>query len=491
MAQMLYSNFDNNNSNAGGFTDYNADMHIVKEDLKKTWFLFRTSNGSVVKPYAVYDHNGEPSPARNEHEVAMLSAAPPTETTNEQGEVKYVRPNFEVLSDAFVLIRLATFAGVSGKLAFVDWCSDMPSYCPPGVEAIQTPYHYLIKALKTLLPDKNGKIKAGGVTPNELRKMQKNVNYSAPSILFRGAVIRHNGKPSNAKSAIDGILFKTLFYVPHSSACKALCLKMAGKRDPKMPTGPGNNPVSDLFDIDGVNFSFHKMGAEITADYGCDIDYDSTFAKSAMTAFGLQDPSQYHQAVRAMFGPYQNIGDMLNILTVAQMVDLLKKHFPISWVWFGLKDSPYAGLISPQEKDMAFRDPEMAPYFGLQSMQSAPGFNNIPQYNNAASGYNSTPQYGAAESMPKVASMMQDAQVSYTPKAAAAPQPTYTPPVMPQQGTIPPMYAQDEPQAAPAFNPGMPQPQSLDANAVSAAIEERFKKWGANYGGEMSDGIKY
>lgn len=492
MAKMLYGNFDQaNNSGSSNFTDFNADVHIIKEELKKTWFLFRTSNGSVVKPYATYDENGEPSAPRNEHEVALMQSASPVESNNEQGDRKYVRPHYEVLSDAFSLVRLATFTGLSGKLAFVDWCSDMMSYCPPGVEAIQTPYHYLIRGLKSLLPDKNGKIKAGnGFTPSNLRKIQMKVNYSSPSILFRGAVLRHNGKPSSAKSAVDGVLFKTLFYVPHASASRALCLKMAGKTNPRMAVGPQNSPVADLFEIDGVNLSFNKLGADITADYGCELDYDQGYVRAAMTAFGLTDPSQYHQAVRAMFGPYQDINSMLNIMTVEQMVNLLKQHYPMSWLWWGLKDSPYATLFTPAEKEQAFADPEMASFFGINQ----PFANAFQQ---PAQSYQPQQQYKAA-SAPVEPPAMTNAYVSYvvqSPQPTQPQAPAYNMPgVGGGYGAVPPTYGESEEdyQIAPQA-PAAPAPTQAptQADSVASAIEARMSKWNQTFSAPAEDGIKY
>lgn len=174
----------------------NSGRLILKPDLRKDWWVYRTNNHTVVKPYPEIDEQGNPCPARNDNPENPESWD-------------------AVLPRSFAVAPLVTYAGRGGVLEMVDICSDIDRYS--NGEALRTPYSLFISAVKKLLPNQNGVISAG-FTPESLKPLVKNTSYSAPAILMRGAVLMSGGKPSNSKHAVSGVLFRTVFAITQKGA---------------------------------------------------------------------------------------------------------------------------------------------------------------------------------------------------------------------------------------------------------------------------------
>ena len=353
----VYTGSNKEENTSGGFKDNN---NLIVKDNLRDWYVYRATSGSVVKPYPVFDANGIPSPVVN----------------NPDPENQY-----SVLSDAFAVLPLATYTGLDGKLQFVDYCSDITGYLPAGAVNIQTPFWHMVRALKTLLPnERTGEPpKSGLPVPQRLSQCKMNIHYSVTSILFRCAIMKAKGQPSKSKHAVDGIFFKGLFYIGTQSAQKSLLAELLKPRDPRQPWSSQNFLAPDLFDLDGVALSFVKSGNNNSDPLNCTFTYDQNYAQIAMKAFVVNDAQGYHAKLREMFGPCQRISDVVRLMTVQEMVKVMKEHFPMSWVYYGLKDSPFASLLTGADRDQALSDPEFAPCFGLADKAVTAAVNAIPQ----------------------------------------------------------------------------------------------------------------
>jgi hypothetical protein len=482
MAVTVGQVYQTNNSNEGN--NYGSTTYILKDDVKKDWYLYRLSAGGVVRPYAVYDQAGFP--------------CPPISTA--EGDNPH-----SILPAAFAIVPTATFAGLKGDLGFIDWCIDLDRYSADG-STPRTPYWYLIRALRTMLPARDShQTNSGLPTPQALKVAQMNIMYSKTTVLFRGAVLRHRGKPSTAKKAVDGIMFNSVYYIPATSAVNAFIRELNKPKVPHNPVvSPDNCYCGDMFELTGIAFEFGKVGPNSSDDYTCTVTFDQNYATSAAKAFCLPDPSAYHAAVRASFGNYQSIDSILNVMTVADMISVLRQGFPPAYLYYGLKDSPFSEFLTQEDRMAALNDPEVAMWLGVdQGLQRSP--------------YNQ-PTTPAASPAP---------QTSAYPQAAAYPQPTTqyaagTPPksmeapswVSHNTATMmntPMSPAQPTNTAAavgyPQVSPEIPAPQPAYGNAATVSAQDdlppmtpeeraQFNRWQSIYGSDSAaqnnepDGIR-
>ena len=457
MAVVYGQNYSASNNNSNDGNNYGKDIFILKDDVKKDWMLYRGANYSEIKPYPVFDANGVPCPVSTMDTSSMYS----------------------VLSEAFAVMQTVGYGGVDGRLGMIDYCSDMERYWPPEAKSYRTPYQVLISALRTMLPQKDSpSTKSGKPSPSTLLKVQKNISYARETLLFRGVIFKHKGQPSTAKSATDGKLFKVVYYIPISSAVKSICAKFSELRDPRMAQDPtmANNPASSavagLFEPDGLCLKLVKNGPNQSDEYRCEIGFDPTYTQTALKYFNVADTSQYYPAVRTLFGPNQQLGDILNIMTVGQMCNTIKNYFPISWIWYAWKDSPYAQFVTPDEQTRALQDPEMAVWFEI------PGAPMPQQMQNALNqaSVNYTPAGAYVQTTP---SYPQSPMPSHYPQAAPAPNyPTSVYSGAP--GTAP------EPAPTPVPSPQM-------GSYTDSAVEARLRTWQDKYGSSApnSDDIPY
>ena len=354
------------NTNYGSNSDWAEaakGRRILKDTLNKDWYVYRVTAHSIVKPYPIFDMAGMPCAERDmDGDDTEISGLP----------------------EAFVGCPIASFAGMDGNLEFVDVIVDAASY-----DATSTPYQCFIRGLRSMLPGKNGEPpKDGFPTPQKLMMMQKNVSFSSDSILFRGAVQLSNGKPSGSKNAVNGILFRTFFYVPQKGARTSLMKLFNTRFNPGAPISADNCMVSSMFSANGCSIGFTKGGVSNSDSHEAfRVDPATTDNPmqqqqwSAMkaelqsaigSAFNAFNDQTYFAKLREMFGPFQSVADCLNLMTAQQMVDMLLEYYPASWVWFGLKDTPYAPLVSDAKRAEAFNDPEMACRFGVAAPAPAP-----------------------------------------------------------------------------------------------------------------------
>lgn len=445
---MVFSNYNgstNNNNNSAEGNNFGKDIFILKDDIKNDWFLYRASNLAEVKPYPVFDAAGNPCP------VSTMDTS----------------SAYSVLSEAFAVVQTVSYGGVDGRLGMIDYCVDADRYWSAEAANVRTPYQVLITGLKRMLPMKDSNsTKSGKPSPQSLLKVQKNISYARETLIFRGSLFKHKGAASTAKSAVDGKLMKVVYYIPISSAVKSICAKFAELRDPRMAQDPAmiGNPassaVASLFEPDGLCLKLVKNGPNPSDEYRCEIGFDPTYTQTAMKFFNLQDPSQYYPAVRTLLGPNQQLSDILNLMTVEQMCNTIKRYFPISWIWYSWKDSPYAQFVTPDEQSRALSDPELAVWFEMPTQDN-----------------------------PQMAAALAQAQVSYTPQGypQGYPQsqmPSYYPQAAPAPNYPSTVYSGKPEPVAPAPVPVQvpaPAPVPEPSSYTDQAIKARLSSWETKY----------
>ena len=374
----------------------NAGRLILKPDLRKEWYVYRTTNHSVVKPYPDFDEQGNPYPARNDN------------PENPESWDAF-------LPRSFTIAPLVTYAGRDGKLEMVDICSDADRW--GNGEFIRTPYSLFISALKRLAPDRNGVV-AAGATPESLKPLLKNISYSAPAILMRGAVLISSGKPSNSKSAVSGVLFKTVFAITQRGARMNFVAKFNEPMDPTMPISSRNFSLMNLFSPSPEVVEFRKdRSAPTSSPHTVMRAAAQNYASAACQFFSLQsnDPREYYSKLRDMFGIYPTVGDCLFAMSAEEMVNAIRTYFPPCLVWYGLRDTPYASLFDNVAREFAeTEDPSMATLFGRQPAVNTQIYSNAPQYQQPAA-YGTAPQPQTWGGTPTYQQPQQPAQLPGTP----------------------------------------------------------------------------
>jgi hypothetical protein len=459
----VYGNPGQSYGNGGG-VDYTANKYILREAYRKSWFVYRSTGGSFVRPYPVFDAAGNPCPSRDDNAT---------------------QADHTMLPEAFAVLGTVSFAGVNSDLELIDYCSDIERYLPAGVEYMRTPFTTLIATLKKMLPPANGNHGVGAdgyQTPRQLLQLQKNIGYPTSTILFRGALCRHKGSPMTTKVAVEGIAFNTVFCITQKSSTNSFYAQLNQARDFAQPVSAVNNMFDTMFNLKGVGIQFNKgVGAsQGTADtYQVSALYDPNYESIACRKFGCT-PEGYNNALREFFGPAQRIEDILNIMTVQEMVDVIKANYPISWIWYSFKDSPYADLITQEERMQAQADPEMTQRFGLIG-NTAPA----PVYNPQTPPPSAYP--ASAPQTPPPAPMQQQASAEPSWNSAG-----YNP--QPQEssfrGTPSSSVAAGYPQPSVGHTPPMP---SGVRSSESSAMTDFLSKYGVkeNPGIPDNDGIQY
>lgn len=371
---VFFGNFGSNSGDSD-WAQAAKGRRILKDNLNKDWYVYRvSSSSSIVKPYPVFDMAGMPCPVR----------------VDDAGDTN----PYALLPDAFACFKIAAYAGMDGTLEFVDFIADYNDYTT-AVSDLKTPFWWLVTGLRSMLPGQNGAPpKDGKPTPAKLLQMQKNVSYSSDSIIFRGAVQVSNGKKSNSKNAVNGVLFKTFFYVPQKGARQNFLKLFTTRFDQRSPISADNCMLAGMFSpSNGCSIGFFKSGVDtssahdvvrvdpMTADNPLNQQNWATlmseFQAAVGQAFNAYDDASYYAKLRESFGSFQNLNDCFNVMTAQQMVDMLLEYYPASWVWYGLKDSPYAPLVSDAKRAEAFNDPEMAARFGVAAPAAAPVMNSL------------------------------------------------------------------------------------------------------------------
>lgn len=448
----------------------NSGRLILKPDLRRDWWVYRTNNHTVVKPYPEIDEQGNPCPARNDNPENPESWD-------------------AVLPRSFAVAPLVTYAGRGGVLEMVDICSDIDRYS--NGEALRTPYSLFISAVKKLLPNQNGVISAG-FTPESLKPLVKNTSYSAPAILMRGAVLMSGGKPSNSKHAVSGVLFRTVFAITQKGARMNFVSKFNEPMDPTMPISSRNFALMNLFAPTPEVIEFKKdRSAPSNSPHTVMRAAAQNYMAAACQFFSLQsnDPREYYSKLRDLYGIYQNVDDCLYAMPVEEMVNAMRAHFPSCLVWYGLRDTPYAVLFDNVARQFAeTEDPSMATLFGRQPAVNTQIYSNAPQYQQQpiqqpAQQMPGTPPPQRQVAPQPVQQVLNQAQTQYVPQGQIPPNhPAYQQPAAqftaPGEDQIPMGNAPSQPVQAGMSMPPMGFDEDPDGSEEDPDMQRLRNKFG-------------
>ena len=416
MQQFFAGKSGNNDGN------YTATNLILKPDALKVWPVYSLSGKTSVKPYPVFDSEGNPCPPRMPSRFEQDGNIPDADKLTKEEIVEY---QGEIIPPNFVSVPVVGWVGKDG-VQFIDLCTDIMEYqtsderddengMPP------TPYLTMCRELMKLVPTEKykGDGKECPPTLKKCRNLGKNVlslRYPQQAILFRAALIRHKGKPMETKASTDGVLFKATVMLSQKSARTALRNVYFQKADPTRPIGADNFALSGMFNPVGTFLTFSKTDpSNSQSDYLVTPDYSDEFNKSLIAYYGAKDEVDYYKQVREALGAFQDTASMLNLLTVEEQIKLIIEQFPASWVWYGLRDSRYASLIPENVRLNAKKDPEWAERFGVTPPAAAEDhvpMNNFVQPKINASGSFPTAA-GGKSGFAQVQQVMKESEVSY------------------------------------------------------------------------------
>lgn len=353
---MAYSLSNYGQAPMGSGDNYNNYRLILRPELRKSWYVYATRNGTQFRPYPVFDAQGNPcSPAGQETDNPI-----------------------DLLPECFAALKIVLFAGINKNLEFINYCSDLSSYILPGREDAYTPYDYLYNACRRMLPMKSDRSRTpdGFPTPRALTTMEGmyGIARSTNAIICRGMLITHNGAPLTVAAAQNtgGVLFTAVIAITQKGCCDNL-MSLLKRVDLNKPLAGDNVMLGDMLRFKAPILSIKTSSGGRAGEQGkAELDRHQVtpdLLNIMGSAMGAVDDASYWGALRSAFGPAQAIGDIFNIMTAKEMVEVLKETHPISWVWYALKDSPYADFVTPEERQKAMADPEMSARFGVEPPQ--------------------------------------------------------------------------------------------------------------------------
>lgn len=405
MQTIGYTNYASNSNNEG--STFERTNYALKESVNKEWRLYNLSGMCEIKPYPVFI-DGQPCASRNPSSIESVEGFDPNNLQGEDGS----RYHSEIIPDAYIQTPLASYVGVTGNhYTFIDECSNTMQYAQNAVDPskVRTPYSAMVSVLFKGMP-KQGEAPAPGLPACLLRaRAEGTMSYSKQVVLFRGMLLKFKGQSMNSKNAVQGTLPKVVFALPQKSAVDAFIRAFRTKANIREPLSANNSQMTGSLNLDGTVLSFTKSNyQERNSDYLMTPVYNAQVNHLIGNVWNAQNEAEYYANLYQSFGACQNLYDALEIMTVEDMITLLRKAFPASWIWYGLRDTPYAPLVQDLMQAAA-QDIEMTNWF------------NPPQNNGMN---NNTPS-----------GIPQNAYVSYQPQSApvapAAPQGYVAPPPAP------------------------------------------------------------
>lgn len=444
-----YGNYGNNNGSNGGSGSWERTNYAIKESVSNDWKLYSLNGNCIIKPYPVFIE-GQPCMDRNPSSFESTEGFD-VNSLDGASRGQYIS---EIIPPAYIYTRMASYVGVTqNHYTFIDSCSDIEQYIPTGAESVKTPYSCLAQTLLKVLPKQNEA--PNPAVPPELAKARAEgtLSYSRDTVLFRGMLMQHKGQPLNTKNAVNGTLPKTIFSISQKSAVDAFIRAFMTSRDPMQPLSYTNNTMCNTMPPNGLILSFEKASADRNSDYLCNVKYDMQRNTQLSQAWNAPDEQTYLANLYNSFGACQNFADVFDELTVQGMIDIIKKAYPASWVWYGLRDTPYAPLVQDL-KAAAEMDRAMTALFNPTQNTGAP-----------------------VMPAPTIPANLGFAQVN---TGGFNSQPSVPRATMPTLANLPPQQPINQPDAVPMSNFTTPpvKPSNEDqqkADAAKAAIMARLK----------------
>ena len=431
----------NNNSGYTNNGSRERTNFILKETAAKLWPTYSIAGTTEIKPYPVFDDSGIPCPPRMASPYEADGNVPNAEELTSDQLREY---ELSVVPGAFFRIPAVTWVGRSG-VQFIDYCSDIANYQldeeRDAEKDAPTPYTEMVRCLMNLIPTDRHKGDGKPCPPTLARsrnagKGNIGLKFASPTFLVRGALKKFKGQPLATKSSVNGVLWRACLMISQTSARNNLRNRFSEKRDLTQPISAANFVLDGMFHPMGTTLMFSKVNPQDPkSDIKVDPGYDPEFNRHLCEFFSAADEGQYWVKIRAELGAFQTIPDMLNIMTVKEQIDLIIDQFPAAWVWYGLRDSRYAGMIPESVRQEAVRDPEWRERFGVPGQvvsdaipmnfpktAAAPAYVPpvVPRVEPPPQAAPKVPTPGGFTPPPipqPVQQVMQDATVSYTPKA--------------------------------------------------------------------------
>ena len=425
----MKSIFSNNGYEANR-SQFKRTNYILKETAAKIWPTYSITGTTEFKPYPVFDANGTPCPPRMVSPYEANGNIPDAETLSADQIREYEE---SILPPAFISVPTVTWVGKDG-VQFIDYCTDIMNYQTDEEKDSgrlpRTPYTAMARTLNKLIPtDRNpgdGKpCPPSLMASRNARKGQVGLKLPNQTILVRGALLKFRGQPMTTKSSVNGVLYRVCLLISQKSARVALRSKFSEKTNPAEPISATNFPLQGMFHPQGTYLAFSKSEpsnpqSAILIKPG----YSDEFNNGLLNFFSASDMATYFAKVREDLGAFQNMEDMLELMTVKQQLDLIFDQFPAAWVWYGLRDSSYAELVPQAIREQALQDPEWSDRFGITKVADGIPYGTAP----AAPVYvppmtprvEAPPQgYGVPTVPPVAQQAMKSAEVSYTPQPTA------------------------------------------------------------------------
>ena len=350
-------------NNGEGSTQFERTNYALKESVAKDWKLYVMAGSCEIKPYPAFINNA-PCASRNPSAIEQVEGFSVNNLTPED-KGQYIS---EIVPSAYVCVNLANYVGVTGShYTFIDHCTNIGQYIDTSDPSkARTPYSAMLFSLYKNFPKQGEQPQPG--TPRELLKARAEgtMAYSRETILMRGMLLKHKGQPMSIKSAINGTLPKAVFAISQKSGVDAFLRAFMTPERMREPLSYMNNQMVGSLDFDGTVLSFAKKDpADKSSDYLLTPIYNPTINQKIGQVWEAMDAATYNTKLYQAFGAAQNLEDALDFMTVEQMVELLRKAFPASWVWYGLRDTAYAPLV--QDLMMAAQqDVELTNWFNPQ-----------------------------------------------------------------------------------------------------------------------------
>lgn len=359
-----FNNSQENSNSNNGQSLFPRTNYAIKEEIERNWKFYQLRGTCEVKPYPVFV-DGRPCPSR-------LSAAIEQQGTvdvNAMTDASKMEYAAEVIPPAFLYLPcgVVSFAGTGdGHYTFVNYVSDADRY-----DMTMTPYDVMWRTLYKKTPKKDEQV--GSQHSVSITKAKNGGTLSIPreTLLFRGAIIKFNGAPMATKTSVDGILPKAIFAISQKSAISAFMRSYLEQQNPMEPLSATNCKMSLMLPLQGTTMVFSKLDpASISSDYILQPRYDANNTRLLANVWESADEATYLTNIYKSYGAAQSMMDVVEILTAEQMVEMLAKAFPHSWLWYGLRDSAYASLVRQYEAEAAY-DTELTALFNPGTQVSA------------------------------------------------------------------------------------------------------------------------
>lgn len=353
-----------NNTNTENATTFERTNYALKESVNKEWRLYNLSGMCEIKPYPVFI-NGQPCASRNPSTMEAIEGFDPSLLKG----AEYDQYHGEIIPDAYVQTTMANYVGITGNhYTFIDQCSDIEKYIQDAVDVnkVATPYTAMVRTLYKNMPKPNEPVTPGTPACLLRARSEGTMAYSRTVVLFRGMLMKFKGQSINTKNAVQGTLPKTIFAISQKSAIDAFIRAFRTKESLREPLSHTNNQMAGSLNLDGTILSFSKSNyADKSSDYLLTPIYNPVVNQLVAQVWNAQNEQDYYANLYNSFGACQNLTDALEIMTVEEMITLLRKAFPASWVWYGLRDTPYAPMVQDLAAEAA-QDREMTAWFNPQ-----------------------------------------------------------------------------------------------------------------------------